>query len=49
MRVVGGVCVNVWDVNEHIQDVIRSAVSVPREVLADVDVDPQQWIAVARS
>ena len=49
MRVVGGVCVNVWDVNEHIQDVIRSGVSVPREVLADVDVDPQQWIAVARS
>ena len=48
-RVVGGACVNVWDVNTHVQDVIRSGVSVPLEVLADVDVDPQQWLAVAGS
>ena len=42
-RVVAGICVNVWDVNVHVQEVIRAGGIVPVDVLTDVDVDPQQW------
>lgn len=46
-RVIGGINVNVWDVNEHIQALIRSAGAVRSEVLADVDVDPATWLTSA--
>jgi len=45
--VVGGANVNVWDVNEHVQDLVRAAKPVRREVLADPDVDPADWVRLA--
>ena len=36
-RVVAGMNVNVWDVNEHVQALIRSRQAVNRAVLADTD------------
>jgi 3-phenylpropionate/trans-cinnamate dioxygenase ferredoxin reductase subunit len=36
-RVVGGMNVNVWDVNEHVQALIRSRRQVDAEALRDVD------------
>ncbi|HWL03054.1 MAG TPA: FAD-dependent oxidoreductase [Microbacteriaceae bacterium] len=42
--VVGGANINVWDVNEHVQDLVRAAAPVRREVLADPDVDPADWV-----
>ncbi len=37
-RVAAGMNVNVWDVNEHLQELVRSGASVERERLADPDV-----------
>jgi 3-phenylpropionate/trans-cinnamate dioxygenase ferredoxin reductase component len=37
-RVVAGMNVNVWDVNEHLQELVRSGASVDRERLRDADV-----------
>lgn len=42
--VVGGANVNVWDVNEYVQDLVRAAAPVRREVLVDPDVDPADWV-----
>ena len=36
-RVVAGMNVNVWDVNEHVQDLIRSRAQVSTAELADPD------------
>jgi 3-phenylpropionate/trans-cinnamate dioxygenase ferredoxin reductase component len=36
-RVIAGMNVNVWDVNEHVQALIRSGASVDRSALADPD------------
>jgi 3-phenylpropionate/trans-cinnamate dioxygenase ferredoxin reductase subunit len=36
-RVVAGMNVNVWDVNEHVQDLIRSRAQVNTAELADPD------------
>jgi 3-phenylpropionate/trans-cinnamate dioxygenase ferredoxin reductase component len=38
-RVVAGMNVNVWDVNEHLQAMVRAGVPVERERLADPDVE----------
>jgi 3-phenylpropionate/trans-cinnamate dioxygenase ferredoxin reductase subunit len=38
-RVVGGMNVNVWDVQDAIQDLIRSAKRVPVDALADAATD----------
>jgi 3-phenylpropionate/trans-cinnamate dioxygenase ferredoxin reductase component len=38
-RMVAGMNVNVWDVNEHLQAMVRSGAQVDRERLADPDVD----------
>jgi len=45
--VVGGANVDVWDVNEHVQDLVRAAKPVRPEVLADPDVDPADWVRLA--
>jgi len=45
--VVGGANVNVWDVNEHVQDLVRAARPVRREALVDPGVDPADWVARA--
>ncbi|MBO9578536.1 MAG: FAD-dependent oxidoreductase [Microbacteriaceae bacterium] len=45
--VVGGANVNVWDVNEHVQTLIRAARPVRREILADPSVDPADWPRLA--
>jgi len=45
--VVGGANVNVWDVNEHVQALLRAARPVRREVLADPGVDPADWVRLA--
>jgi 3-phenylpropionate/trans-cinnamate dioxygenase ferredoxin reductase component len=37
-RVAAGMNVNVWDVNEDVQEPIRSGASVKDEALADPDV-----------
>jgi 3-phenylpropionate/trans-cinnamate dioxygenase ferredoxin reductase subunit len=37
-RVSAGMNVNVWDVNEHLQELVRSGATVERERLADPDV-----------
>jgi 3-phenylpropionate/trans-cinnamate dioxygenase ferredoxin reductase component len=37
-RVAAGMNVNVWDVNEHIQELVRSGASVDRDRLRDPDV-----------
>ena len=42
--VIGGINVNVWDVNEHVQALIRSAARVDFDVLADLDADPATWL-----
>jgi hypothetical protein len=36
-RVLAGMNVNVWDVNEHVQALIRSQAAIDREVLIDAD------------
>ena len=45
--VVGGANVNVWDVNEGVQALVRLAAPVRREVLADPEVGPEEWVARA--
>jgi 3-phenylpropionate/trans-cinnamate dioxygenase ferredoxin reductase subunit len=42
-QVVGAINVNVWDVNEHVQRIVRAGGSVDLDVLVDVDADPAQW------
>jgi 3-phenylpropionate/trans-cinnamate dioxygenase ferredoxin reductase subunit len=42
-RVIGGANVNVWDVNEHVQSLIRSDATVDRDRLTDAAVDPSDW------
>jgi 3-phenylpropionate/trans-cinnamate dioxygenase ferredoxin reductase subunit len=42
-RVVGGANINVWDVNEHVQALIRAGRPVDLDVLTDPSVDPDQW------
>jgi 3-phenylpropionate/trans-cinnamate dioxygenase ferredoxin reductase subunit len=42
-RVIGGINVNVWDVNEHVQRLIRSAAEVDTARLADPGVAPADW------
>jgi 3-phenylpropionate/trans-cinnamate dioxygenase ferredoxin reductase subunit len=42
-KVVGGINVNVWDVNEHVQALIRSGAVVDADRLADTSVDPATW------
>jgi 3-phenylpropionate/trans-cinnamate dioxygenase ferredoxin reductase component len=42
-RVIGGANVNVWDVNDHVQSLIRSGAPVDRDRLTDTAVDPSDW------
>jgi 3-phenylpropionate/trans-cinnamate dioxygenase ferredoxin reductase component len=42
-RLVGGINVNIWDVNEHVQRLIRDGGPVVVEMLTDADVDPSDW------
>jgi 3-phenylpropionate/trans-cinnamate dioxygenase ferredoxin reductase subunit len=42
-KVVGGLNVNVADVNEYVQVLIRSARTVDVSMLTDLDVEPAQW------
>jgi 3-phenylpropionate/trans-cinnamate dioxygenase ferredoxin reductase subunit len=42
-RVVGGVNVNVWDVNAHIQALVRGGAPVDLDAITDPDVDPATW------
>jgi 3-phenylpropionate/trans-cinnamate dioxygenase ferredoxin reductase subunit len=44
-RVVGGANINVWDVNDHVQALIRSGKRVDVKVLTDPAVDPADWAA----
>ena len=37
-RVTAGMNVNVWDVNEHLQELVRSGASVDADRLRDPDV-----------
>ena len=43
-RVVGGANVNVWDVNEHVQALIRTGGIVDVQALVDPGVAPATWI-----
>jgi len=45
--VVGGVNVNVWDVNEHVQALVRAGTPARRDVLADEGADPAEWVSAA--
>jgi 3-phenylpropionate/trans-cinnamate dioxygenase ferredoxin reductase component len=42
-RVVGGVNVNVWDVNAQVQALVRSAAPADIDAITDPDVDPATW------
>jgi 3-phenylpropionate/trans-cinnamate dioxygenase ferredoxin reductase subunit len=42
-RVIGGINVDVPDVNEHVQRIIRAAAEVDVRMLTDLDVDPTTW------
>jgi 3-phenylpropionate/trans-cinnamate dioxygenase ferredoxin reductase subunit len=42
-RVVGGANINVWDVNEHVQELIRAGAPVDLKVLTDPSVSPDEW------
>jgi hypothetical protein len=44
-RVVAGMNVNVWDINEQIQGLIRSAEQVDVPALRDVDTPLQELVA----
>ena len=46
-HVVAGMNVNVWDVNEHIQRLIRERVAVEDRRLADPDIPLEELVAVA--
>jgi 3-phenylpropionate/trans-cinnamate dioxygenase ferredoxin reductase component len=41
--VTGGANVNVWDVNEHVQNLIRTRKPADLDVLTDPDIDPASW------
>ncbi len=43
-RVVGGANINVWDVNEHVQALIRAGAPVDLNVLTDPSVNPDEWM-----
>jgi 3-phenylpropionate/trans-cinnamate dioxygenase ferredoxin reductase component len=43
-RVVGGANINVWDVNEFVQALIRTGAPVNLEVLTDPSVNPDKWV-----
>jgi len=45
--VAGGANVNVWDVNDHVQDLMRAAKPVDAAVLADPGIDPADWVRLA--
>jgi hypothetical protein len=47
-RVVGGMNVNVWDVNEHVQALIRSRQPVSADALRDADT-PLESLAAERA
>ena len=47
-RLVGGANVNVWDVNEHIQALIRAATIVDIAVLTNANVEPAEWATAMR-
>jgi 3-phenylpropionate/trans-cinnamate dioxygenase ferredoxin reductase subunit len=47
-RVVAGMNVNVWDVSDHIQELVRSGVHVDDRCLADPDVPLDALTSVAR-
>jgi 3-phenylpropionate/trans-cinnamate dioxygenase ferredoxin reductase component len=42
-KVVGGANVNVWDVNEHVQALIRGGRPADRAKLSDPNTDPADW------
>ena len=44
-RVVAGMNVNVWDVNEHIQELVRAGATVDAERLRDPDVELDAIVA----
>jgi 3-phenylpropionate/trans-cinnamate dioxygenase ferredoxin reductase subunit len=44
-RVVGGINVNVWDVNEHIQHLVRTGAAPDAATLTDLNVAPGEWSA----
>ena len=46
-RVVAGMNMNIWDVNEHLQDLIRSRAVIPEGRLTDPDVPLDQLAATA--
>jgi 3-phenylpropionate/trans-cinnamate dioxygenase ferredoxin reductase subunit len=46
-RVVAGMNVNVWDVNEHVQALIRSRAAIDRKRLTDPDVPLEDLAAAA--
>lgn len=46
--VVGGINVNVWDVNTAVQDLIRSGIVVDTDALADPATDPEKWATLSR-
>ena len=48
-RVIAGMNVNVWDVNEQIQDLIRTRRPVDHRRLADHDVPLEDVVAGSRS
>ncbi len=48
-RVVAGMNVNVWDVNEHVQALIRSRAAIDRKRLTDPDVPLEDLAAAATS
>jgi 3-phenylpropionate/trans-cinnamate dioxygenase ferredoxin reductase component len=43
--VVGGANINVWDVNEYVQAVIRAGEPVDLHVLTDPSIEPEEWLA----
>jgi 3-phenylpropionate/trans-cinnamate dioxygenase ferredoxin reductase component len=47
-RVIAGANVNVWDVNQHVQALIRANQPANVTVLTDPDVDPANWAAASR-
>jgi 3-phenylpropionate/trans-cinnamate dioxygenase ferredoxin reductase subunit len=43
-RVVGGANINVWDVNEHVQALVRAGAPADLSVLTDPSVSPDKWV-----
>jgi 3-phenylpropionate/trans-cinnamate dioxygenase ferredoxin reductase component len=43
-RVVGGATFNVWDVNQHVQELLRAGGTVDLGSLTDPDVTPAAWV-----